>query len=228
MTQTFRTRVENICILILFCLSLGMFALSFLHRLPAEAVLLISTEMDWMVQRASAVVLLCLCSQLRKRKHAALTITLMLLFLDFISCIPHLPDVFHAACMISDVVFFSVFFGFRSDFCCPASKKDRKRGLLLLLPSFLGVTANAVISYHYLTPVLGSGRHTLLNSFKESLDILFGSGSSIPVSHGAHMLELMMFWFSWAVSWLPCCMRSARGWHFPPAGNPTCSMHAPF
>ena len=43
MTQTFRTRVENICILILFCLSLGMFALSFLHRLPAEAVLLIST-----------------------------------------------------------------------------------------------------------------------------------------------------------------------------------------
>ena len=58
MTQTFRTRVENICILILFCLSLGMFALSFLHRLPAEAALLISTEMDWMVQRASAVVLL--------------------------------------------------------------------------------------------------------------------------------------------------------------------------
>lgn len=94
MTQTFRTRVENICILILFCLSLGMFALSFLHRLPAEAALLISTEMDWMVQRASAVVLLCLCSQLRKRKHAALTITLTLLFLDFISCIPHLPDVF--------------------------------------------------------------------------------------------------------------------------------------
>ena len=211
MTQTFRTRVENICILILFCLSLGMFALSFLHRLPAEAVLLISTEMDWMVQRASAVVLLCLCSQLRKRKHAALTITLMLLFLDFISCIPHLPDVFHAACMISDAVFFAVFFGFRSDFCCPASKKDRKRGLLLLLPSFLGVTANAVISYHYLTPVLGSGRHTLLNSFKESLDILFGSGSSIPVSHSAHMLELMMFWFSWGCI-LAAILCAVRPW----------------
>ena len=45
MTQTFRTRVENICILILFCLSLGMFALSFLHRLPAEAALLISTHL---------------------------------------------------------------------------------------------------------------------------------------------------------------------------------------
>lgn len=137
MTQTFRTRVENICILILFCLSLGMFALSFLHRLPAEAVLLISTEMDWMVQRASAVVLLCLCSQLRKRKHAALTITLTLLFLDFISCIPHLPDVFHAACMISDVVFFAVFFGFRSDFCCPASKKTANVACFSCCPAFL-------------------------------------------------------------------------------------------
>lgn len=225
MTQTFRTRVENICILILFCLSLGMFALSFLHRLPAEAVLLISTEMDWMVQRASAVVLLCLCSQLRKRKHAALTITLMLLFLDFISCIPHLPDVFHAACMISDVAFFAVFFGFRSDFCCPASKKDRKRGLLLLLPSFLGVTANAVISYHYLTPVLGSGRHTLLNSFKESLDILFGSGSSIPVSHGAHMLELMMFWFSWGCI-LAALLYAVRPWLAPSSRRESDLQHA--
>ena len=43
MTQTFRTRVENICILILFCLSLGMFALSFLHRLPRDAAPPIST-----------------------------------------------------------------------------------------------------------------------------------------------------------------------------------------
>lgn len=113
-----------------------MFALSFLHRLPAEAALLISTEMVWMVQRASAVVLLCLCSQLRKRKHAALTITLTLLFLDFISCIPHLPDVFHAACMISDVVFFAVFFGFRSDFCCPAQKKTANAACFSCCPAF--------------------------------------------------------------------------------------------
>ena len=46
MTQSFRIRVENICILILGFLSLGMFALSFFHHLPAEAALLVSTEMD--------------------------------------------------------------------------------------------------------------------------------------------------------------------------------------
>lgn len=129
--------------------------------------------------------------------------------------------------LISDVVFFAVFFGFRSDFCCPASKKDRKRGLLLLLPSFLGVTANAVISYHYLTPVLGSGRHTLLNSFKESLDILFGSGSSIPVSHGAHMLELMMFWFSWGcIPGCPAvCGPPVAGTFLPPGIRPAACTH---
>lgn len=225
MTQTLRTRVENTCILVLFCLSLGMFALSFLHRLPAEAALLVSTEMGWMVQRASAVVLLCLCAQLRKRKHTALIITQSLLFLDFVSCIPHLPDVFHAACMVTDVVFFSVFFCFRSDFCCPASKKDRRRGLFLLLPSFLGVTANAVISYHYLTPILGGGRHTLLDSFEESLDILLGNGSSIPVSHGAHMLELIMFWFSWGCI-LAALFYAVRPWLAAPARQESDLQHA--
>ena len=225
MTQSLRTRVENTCILILFCLSLGMFALSFLHRLPAEAALLVSTEMDWMVQRASAVVLLCLCRQLWKRKHTALTITQVLLFLDFVSCIPHLPDAFHAACMVTDVVFFAVFFCFRSDFCCPASKKDHRRGLLLLLPSFLGVTANAVISYHYLTPILGSGRHTLLDSFEESFDILLGNGSTIPVSHGAHMLELVMFWFSWGCI-LAALFYAVRPWLAAPARQESDLQHA--
>ena len=184
MTQSLRIRVENICILILGFLSLGMFALSFFHHLPAEAALLVSTEMDWMVQRASSVVLFFLCMQLWKRKHAARFITQALLLLDFVSNIPHVPDLFSLACMASDVILFLVFFWFRSDFCCPASKTNRKRGLFILLLSLVGVTANAVISYHYLTPILGGGRHTLLDSFEESLDILLGNGASIPVSHG--------------------------------------------
>ncbi len=225
MTQSFRTRVENTCILILFCLSLGMFALSFLHRLPAEAALLVSTEMDWMVQRASSVVLLCLCRQLWKRKHTALIITQILLFLDFVSCIPHLPDTFHASCMVTDVVFFTVFFCVRSDFCCPASQKSHRRSLLLLLPSFLGVAANAVISYHYLTPILGRGRHTLLDSFEESLDILLGNGSTIPVSHGAHMLELVMFWFSWGCI-LAALLYAVRPWLAPSARRESDLQHA--
>lgn len=82
-----------------------------------------------------------------------------------------------------------------------------------------------MISYHYLTPVLGSGRHTLLNSFKESLDILFGSGSSIPVSHGAHMLELMMFWFSWGCI-LAALLYAVRPWLAPSSRRESDLQHA--
>lgn len=225
MTQSFRIRVENICILILGFLSLGMFALSFFHHLPAEAALLVSTEMDWMVQRASSVVLLCLCMQLWKRKHAARVITQALLLLDFVSNIPHVSDLFSLACMGSDVILFLVFFWFRSDFCCPASKTNRKRGFLILLLSLVGVTANAVISYHYLTPILGGGQHTLLDSFEESLDILLGNGASIPVSHGAHMLELVMFWFSWACI-LAALLYAVRPWLTPSTRRESDLQHA--
>lgn len=66
MTQSHRTRLENSCILLLFLFSLGMFLFSFLHHSPAEAALLIGTEMDWMVQRALSLVLICLCRPAEK------------------------------------------------------------------------------------------------------------------------------------------------------------------
>lgn len=225
MTQSLRIRVENACIFILCLLSIGMFALSFLHRLPAEAALQVATEMDWMVQRASSVVLLCLCAQLWKRKRTALTIVLLLLIADFVSGIPHLPDAFHLACMFTDLVLFGIFFSLRSDFCCPASKKDHRRGFFVLLLSLLGVIANAVISYHYLSPLLGKGRHTFLNSLEESLDILLGNGTSLPLSHGAHMLELVMFWFSWGCI-LAALLYAVRPWLAPSTRHESDLQHA--
>ena len=56
-----------------------LFALSFFHRSSAEAAVLVSTEMGWMVQRAVSVLLFCLVSQPKKRKRAAYDITLLLL-----------------------------------------------------------------------------------------------------------------------------------------------------
>lgn len=63
--------------------------------------------------------------------------------------------------------------------------------------------ANAAISYHYLSPLLGTGSHTILNSLTESLSILFGNGSTLSVPHNAKILELTLFWFSW------CCILAA-------------------
>ena len=59
-----------------------------------------------------------------------------------------------------DLLLLAAFLCFRRDFCCPAAPKDRKRSLYVLLLSVLGVLANAAVSYHYLSPVLGRGRHT--------------------------------------------------------------------
>ena len=91
----------------------------------------------------------------------------------------------------------AAFLCFRRDFCCPAAPKDRKRSLYILLLSVLGVLANAAVSYHYLSPVLGRGRHTFFNSIQDSLLILLGNQSAASIPHAAHVLELSMFWFSW-------------------------------
>ena len=81
-TVSMRIRIENLCIGIIFLFSLMLFALSFFHRSSAEAAVLVSTEMGWMVQRAVSVLLFCLVSQLKKRKRAAYDITLLLLLLS--------------------------------------------------------------------------------------------------------------------------------------------------
>ena len=203
MTQSHRTRLENSCILLLFLFSLGMFLFSFLHHSPAEAALLIGTEMDWMVQRALSLVLICLCRQLKKRKRAALDTALILFLLNIVRSFPQLTSPRHLISGLVSLLLFLLFFHFRSDFCCPASKADQKRGFSILLLSFLGVIANAAISYHYLSPLLGTGSHTILNSLTESLSILFGNGSTLSVPHNAKILELTLFWFSW------CCILAA-------------------
>ena len=128
-TVSMRIRIENLCIGIIFLFSLMLFALSFFHRSSAEAAVLVSTEMGWMVQRAVSVLLFCLVSQLKKRKRAAYDITLLLLLLSLLRGIRQLTP---ASVLISviDLLLLAAFLCFRRDFCCPAAPKDRKRGLL--------------------------------------------------------------------------------------------------
>ena len=141
-TVSMRIRIENLCIGIIFLFSLMLFALNFFHRSSAEAVVLVSTEMGWMVQRAVSVLLFCLVNQLKKRKRAAYGITLLLLLLSLLRGVRHLTP---ASVLISviDLLLLAAFLCFRRDFCCPAAPKDRKRSLYVLLLSVLGVLANA-------------------------------------------------------------------------------------
>ena len=137
-TVSMRIRIENLCIGIIFLFSLMLFALSFFHRSSAEAVVLVSTEMGRMVQRAVSVFLFCLVSQLKKRKRAAYEITLLLLLRG-------IRQLTQTSVLISviDLLLLAAFLCFRRDFCCPAAPKDQKRSLYVLLLSVLGVLANA-------------------------------------------------------------------------------------
>lgn len=223
-TVSMRIRIENLCIGIIFLFSLMLFALSFFHRSSAEAAVLVSTEMGWMVQRAVSVLLFCLVSQLKKRKRAAYDITLLLLLLSLLRGIRQLTP---ASVLISviDLLLLAAFLCFRRDFCCPAAPKDRKRSLYVLLLSVLGVLANAAVSYHYLSPVLGRGRHTFFNSIQDSLLILLGNQSAASIPHAAHVLELSMFWFSWLCI-VAALVYAFKPWLAPAAHHASDIQHA--
>ena len=130
MTQSHRTRLENSCILLLFLFSLGMFLFSFLHHSPAEAALLIGTEMDRMVQRALSLVLICLCHQLKKRKRAALDTALVLFLLNIVRSFPQLTRPRHLISGLVSLLLFLLFFHFRSDFCCPGIQSRPEKRIL--------------------------------------------------------------------------------------------------
>ena len=223
-TVSMRIRIENLCIGIIFLFSLKLFALSFFHRSSAEAAVLVSTEMGWMVQRAVSVLLFCLVSQLKKRKRTAYDITLLLLLLSLLRGIRQLTP---ASVLISviDLLLLTAFLCFRRDFCCPAAPKDRKRSLYVLLLSVLGVLANAAVSYHYLSPVLGRGRHTFFNSIQDSLLILLGNQSAASIPHAAHVLELSMFWFSWLCI-VAALVYAFKPWLAPAAHHVSDIQHA--
>ena len=223
-TVSMRIRIENLCIGIIFLFSLMLFALSFFHRLSAEAAVLVSTEMGWMVQRAVSVLLFCLVNQLKKRKRAAYDITLLLLLLSLLRGVRQLTP---ASVLISviDLLLLAAFLCFRRDFCCPAAPKDRKRSLYVLLLSVLGVLANAAVSYHYLSPVLGRGRHTFFNSIQDSLLILLGNQSAASIPHAAHVLELSMFWFSWLCI-VAALVYAFKPWLAPAAHHASDIQHA--
>lgn len=124
-TVSMRIRIENLCIGIIFLFSLMLFALNFFHRSSAEAVVLVSTEMGWMVQRAVSVLLFCLVNQLKKRKRAAYGITLLLLLLSLLRGVRQLTP---ASVLISviDLLLLAAFLCFRRDFCCPGRTKRPK------------------------------------------------------------------------------------------------------
>ena len=201
MTQTWKIRIENALIALLALGSVWMLFLSSSdnrHVQAAESSLQISFAMGQMVQRAFSIVLLVVSWQLMKRKRAALYIALSIFLLNFLRGLFGSPAPARSLLMCADALLFLLFFAFRSDFCCPSSKRSGRRAICVLGLCFLGIFCNAALSYHLLKAALIPGRERVLESIRDSFFILFGMGSPITLSRGAHLLETVLFWFSWA------------------------------
>lgn len=223
MKQSLRIKNENLFIYLMFLFSLVLFILSFFHQSSAEIAIRVSTEMGWMVQRTVSFLLLCLSTQLKKRKRRAYDITLVLLLISTVHGFKQIG--FSVLIPLTNLILLGGFLCFRRDFCCPGAPTDRKRGFLVLLLSLVGVLVNASISYHYLRPLLGKGRHTYLDSLKDSLLILMGNASTITLPHAVHILELSMFWFSW-ICILAAVMYAFRPWLAPTSRHTSDLQHA--
>ena len=223
MKQSLRIKNENLFIYLMFLFSLVLFILSFFHQSSAEIAIRVSTEMGWMVQRTVSFLLLCLSTQLKKRKRRAYDITLALLLISTVHGFKQIG--FSVLIPLTNLILLGGFLCFRRDFCCPGAPTDRKRGFLVLLLSLVGVLVNASISYHYLRPLLGKGRHTYLDSLKDSLLILMGNASTITLPHAVHILELSMFWFSW-ICILAAVMYAFRPWLAPTSRHTSDLQHA--
>ncbi len=208
--QNRRIAFENILIFLLAALSLVLLLFSFLpSSLKAAAALQISIEMGRMVQRAFSILLLCLSVQLYKRKRTALYIALFLFLLNFLRGFTALRTPVHTLVMAVDLLFFAAFFCLRRDFCCPSSRRSCRQAAAVLILTLAGVAANAALCFRYVRALTETGarplRETLLQSLLDSLGLLFGMGSDLPLSHGAQLLERMIFWFSWGCMLAALC-----------------------
>lgn len=211
MDRSVRIRVENIVIAFIAIASLGLLVFSFFPSLEASEQIRVSLEMSRMVQRAFSIVLLVVSLQLMKRKQLAWYIAEAIFLLNLIRGLsgPRLPA--RAALMAADLVLLAMFFYFRKDFCCPASKRSKRGALLMLLLSLTGIAANAGLSYHYIKLMAPEQADTLWGNLLAGTGMIFGMGDGAAGTYGARRLSGMIFWFSWGCI-LAAVLYAARPW----------------
>lgn len=193
-----RIRVENITITLLAVFSLFLFILTFFPYSKISQTMQVSFEMGRMVQRAFSIILFVLSLQLWKRKRNAWSVAMFIFILNFLRGLIGMGHPMHNALMLFDLLLFILFFFFRKDFCCPASRENcRQTGLLVLL-AIAGVLTNAGITWHYMRLGMGgNGSVSISESFSQSIGMIFGMGNLPTSMVNQHGTELVLFWFSW-------------------------------
>lgn len=212
--QTIRIKVENGMILFLAVLSVILFGLTFVPAWTVEYRVMTFLEMGRMVQRAFSVILFFLSFQLKKRKHSAWKITVFVLILSLLRCMAELTESpTHRIAFVINGLLLIGFCVFRTDFCCPASKRSRQEAMVLFGVSLAGILINAGLGYHYLKLAVqpNGGSVSFWQSLLEGAGMIFGMSVSPVTSPWAQRAEPVIFWFSWGCM-LASVLYAVRPW----------------
>lgn len=212
--QTIRIKVENGMILFLVVLSVILFGLTFVPAWTVEYRVMTFLEMGRMVQRAFSVILFFLSFQLKKRKHSAWKITVFVLILSLLRCMAELTESpTHRIAFVINGLLLIGFCVFRTDFCCPASKRSRQQAMVLFGVSLAGILINAGLGYHYLKLAVqpNGGSVSFWQSLLEGAGMIFGMSVSPVTSPWAQRAEPVIFWFSWGCM-LASVLYAVRPW----------------
>lgn len=212
--QTIRIKVENGMILFLAVLSVILFGLTFVPAWTVEYRVMTFLEMGRMVQRAFSVILFFLSFQLKKRKHSAWKITVFVLILSLLRCMAELTESpTHRIAFVINGLLLIGFCVFRTDFCCPASKRSRQQAMVLFGVSLAGILINAGLGYHYLKLAVqpNGGSVSFWQSLLEGAGMIFGMSVSPVTSPWAQRAEPVIFWFSWGCM-LASVLYAVRPW----------------
>ena len=212
--QTIRIKVENGMILFLAVLSVILFGLTFVPAWTVEYRVMTFLEMGRMVQRAFSVILFFLSFQLKKRKHSAWKITVFVLILSLLRCMAELTESpTHRIAFVINGLLLIGFCVFRTDFCCPASKRSRQQAMVLFGVSLVGILINAGLGYHYLKLAVqpNGGSVSFWQSLLEGAGMIFGMSVSPVTSPWAQRAEPVIFWFSWGCM-LASVLYAVRPW----------------
>lgn len=175
MSRQKKIQLENGTILFLGAAAFILLAASLFPSSAMSQKVRSYLEMNRMVERAFAVMLLVLSTQLMKRKRTAWEMTMAVLTL---SLLRGLEEIIHTGlggpkfipagpggCLFHPFVE-------QKRFCCPASKKSVEQAVGFILLSLLGVAVNAAITRHYINLALGKGTVSFVESLAAGVGML--------------------------------------------------------
>lgn len=228
MNRQTKIRLENGTILFLGAAAFALLAASLFPSSAMSEKVRSYLEMNRMVERAFAVMLLVLSSQLMKRKRTAWEMSMAVLVLSLLRGLGEMTHTglgVRSLFLMVQAVIFLILLWSRKDFCCPASKKSLEQAFGFVLLSLVGVAVNAAITRHYMNLAMGKGTVSFGESLIAGVGMLFGIGGEFHGGEFAEHFEQLAFVFSWGCI-LAAAVHVFRPWMENPGKTASDLQHA--